>query len=477
MIAIHKPSVVYTRGADPINDVENMQGNGQNGAAHGSQGNHSFPFGYSFAGDFHPPPSPDASLTGQNLLRPDETKHLNKFFDMFDSGDFYNGDFNDIFGDAQYEQAELPPQFMGSTTSLGQQPSLEAQHLTTFDFGGTNTYLPSSAPTIAPSLTFTGSPTYPYHVPNDQSQISSNETSFHGHYSIHPKNGQHRPQSESQFTPVHSAGPLPGAGEDPRVGNFVLDLFGVQFGAQNEPIRDRRLSQLNARGELQWGSDASFHDPERFHPAPAQKKEIADAGVRAVQAIKTVYPSMPGSAANTRPPSPLRQTNHHQQSKQPKLLGISSHAVSDINAHIQAGEYIEDDDEMDPSALPLSIQTHKQSKRRKGEESESPDPPSEQVGKRRKSSAAAAKATRENLTEQEKRQNHIKSEQKRRTLIREGFEDLSILVPGLEGGGFSKSAVLSMSADRLEELQKGNDILRQRIEMIESRQSEKLQRS
>jgi hypothetical protein len=186
---------------------------------------------------------------------------------------------------------------------------------------------------------------------------------------------------------------------------------------------------------------------------------------------------MPGSAANTRPPSPLRQTNHHQQSKQPKLLGISSHAVSDINAHIQAGEYIEDDDEMDPSALPLSIQTHKQSKRRKGEESESPDPPSEQVGKRRKSSAAAAKATRENLTEQEKRQNHIKSEQKRRTLIREGFEDLSILVPGLEGGGFSKSAVLSMSADRLEELQKGNDILRQRIEMIESRQSEKLQRS
>lgn len=88
--------------------------------------------------------------------------------------------------------------------------------------------------------------------------------------------------------------------------------------------------------------------------------------------------------------------------------------------------------------------------------------------KRRKSSTQqainAASKARENLTEDQKRENHIKSEQKRRTLIREGFEDLNELVPGLKQGGHSKSAVLGMAADWLEELIRENEKLRERCE-------------
>ncbi|KLU91905.1 hypothetical protein MAPG_10854 [Magnaporthiopsis poae ATCC 64411] len=84
------------------------------------------------------------------------------------------------------------------------------------------------------------------------------------------------------------------------------------------------------------------------------------------------------------------------------------------------------------------------------------------TGKRRKSSAnGAAKPPRENLTDEQKRENHIKSEQKRRTLIKEGFDDLCDLVPGLKGGGFSKSTMLTMAADWLEEIMRGNEELRQ----------------
>lgn len=55
------------------------------------------------------------------------------------------------------------------------------------------------------------------------------------------------------------------------------------------------------------------------------------------------------------------------------------------------------------------------------------------------------------LTEQEKKNNHIASEQKRRAAIREGFDRLTELVPGLEGQGRSESIVLKRTVDFLRE--------------------------
>lgn len=51
------------------------------------------------------------------------------------------------------------------------------------------------------------------------------------------------------------------------------------------------------------------------------------------------------------------------------------------------------------------------------------------------------------LTDQEKKNNHIASEQKRRAAIREGFDRLTGLVPGLEGQGRSESIVLQKTVD------------------------------
>lgn len=64
------------------------------------------------------------------------------------------------------------------------------------------------------------------------------------------------------------------------------------------------------------------------------------------------------------------------------------------------------------------------------------------------------------MTEQEKKNNHIASEQKRRAAIREGFDRLTELVPGLEGQGRSESIVLSKTVDFI------RSKLREREELI-----------
>jgi hypothetical protein len=84
-------------------------------------------------------------------------------------------------------------------------------------------------------------------------------------------------------------------------------------------------------------------------------------------------------------------------------------------------------------------------------------------------SRKSAKTVRENLTKEQKRENHTNFNQDRRTLIRERFEDLEELVLGLKGGGFSKSAVLIMAADRLKELIQENEILQHRLDQLEGR--------
>ncbi|ORY11655.1 hypothetical protein BCR34DRAFT_601257 [Clohesyomyces aquaticus] len=80
----------------------------------------------------------------------------------------------------------------------------------------------------------------------------------------------------------------------------------------------------------------------------------------------------------------------------------------------------------------------------------------EPLGKKKRPSSAGQKALRENLTEEQKRSNHILSEQKRRNLIKRGFDDLHELVPEIRNGGLSKSAVLMEAANFLEKLIEDN---------------------
>jgi hypothetical protein len=81
----------------------------------------------------------------------------------------------------------------------------------------------------------------------------------------------------------------------------------------------------------------------------------------------------------------------------------------------------------------------------------------EDVGRKKRLSSAGQKAQRENLSDEQKRSNHILSEQKRRNLIKRGFDDLHDLVPEIRNGGLSKSSVLTEAANFLDMLIEEND--------------------
>ena len=421
-----------------------------------------------------PFPSPTAPAPGPSLLDDTESRFLDSFFDGV------NSDLNyDFFTNAPDGSElglgwnEVPPTFMGTTTSYGQQPQIVSQHgPTDMSFNGMNSHL-NNVPLIqpTPSADLLAAANIFQSTPDGRSQSLNNEALFRGQeLSIPPTNGQIRPQSISYAPPPPRSNTInrePPAREDSSMDIPDTYYADVVFGRQVQgSSRPRQLNKTHSKADIKWGSDTSFNAPEGFIPPLTQRKEMAKIDFP-FQVMEENFIDSTSSAENSRAASPTTVARPAPPAKapSPKKRRFTSH----IN-------YSEDEDtkpmktrknkfqnEDDDDDSPASAGT----KRRK---SNKDSPVSDQNSKRRKSSAAAtAKAARENLTEDQKRENHIKSEQKRRTLIREGFEDLGELVPGLRGGGFSKSAVLIMSADWLEELIRGNEVLQQRLAQLQSR--------
>jgi hypothetical protein len=86
-----------------------------------------------------------------------------------------------------------------------------------------------------------------------------------------------------------------------------------------------------------------------------------------------------------------------------------------------------------------------------------------------RSASPQEKKRKKKETHDSKRQNHILSEQKRRLAIRTGFENIASIVPGLKlsksstgAGGTSKSVILLRTAEYLDWLQEGIDVLKER---------------
>lgn len=227
--------------------------------------------------------------------------------------------------------------------------------------------------------------------------------------------------------------------------------------------KDQRPARTLATADYQWGSDSNFTQAQAYTPHTHKEsmEAIQEEHLKCLDCFEVNK-----SAAPTRPGSP---TNGHS-SENTEMSGLAKRP-DDAEApprkrrksknHKESGDDEEDDD----------AKTPKSSSRKSKTNGSLPSPPTESgtksSGRRRKSTMSGAKAARENLTEEQKRENHIRSEQKRRTLIKEGFDDLCDLVPGLKGGGFSKSTMLVMTAEWLEDLLRGNEMLASQLSIIE----------
>ncbi|KAI8877490.1 hypothetical protein K501DRAFT_260310 [Backusella circina FSU 941] len=77
------------------------------------------------------------------------------------------------------------------------------------------------------------------------------------------------------------------------------------------------------------------------------------------------------------------------------------------------------------------------------------------------------------LTEDQKRANHIASEQKRRNTIRGGFKDLTNIIPTLKNLSHSKSTILFKAVDYMKQLDRRNKGLKDHLHRLQQKVARK----
>ncbi|KAH8903966.1 hypothetical protein BR93DRAFT_155079 [Coniochaeta sp. PMI_546] len=434
------------------------------------------PFGYDIDAQqaflfSDPPPEP---APGPPLLSDLELREADDWFQNIDAGNF-----NTFLDNAEGlnftdDWLLLPPQYVGSTTSFGQQPNT----------------LPSASPHAFAAQTpmlHTGNtpsssnnmPPPPPVIPQQHQRMLEQEysadvlaaaTTLSQNGSIsHLANGNHGAYFGSSG---NMANPIPNLPHRPLNGleNNDRRISHPQIPDDNHNLfvdmlhgqPPRQLTAAQRTEEVKWGSDVSFG---RDNFTPRSEKETSEA----LEQERLTYMGcleVNKSAANTRPSSPIQTAlNSPLKLKTREPLSVAVKEDPEGPARKRRKSKANNDYASDDSAS-LKTSSGTRRKRNTSVSMDSTSPPGAQSnGKRRKSSAkgAASKSARENLSEEQKRENHIKSEQKRRTLIKQGFIDMEALVPGLKGGGFSKATMLTMATEWLENMMRGNEQLKEQL--------------
>lgn len=286
-----------------------------------------------------------------------------------------------------------------------------------------------------------------------------------------------------------------------------LDSHGMMLGTPGGSQFYGQQRQRAPLGEVQFGSDTSFN---RRSFVPESMKDTTEAISAAQMATLgclkrnvSQAPTRATSPVSWEPPSPnMRRPS--AASPRPRKSIPRSPLTPDEPANGEAGparkrrksSKVDADDETSqprtwsslgaippmPAAATRPTATALPRRRKLPEESSTPAPTAAAMPKKSRKSAAAnaanainttagsgrrtsttSKTPRENLSDEQKRANHIKSEQKRRNYIKEGYDGIQAVVPALAGGGFSKAAMLTMTADFVEDLLTGNQRLKSKL--------------
>ncbi|KAH0562638.1 hypothetical protein GP486_002678 [Trichoglossum hirsutum] len=448
------------------------------------------PFGYFSSENIEPLsnfpyPSPPAP-TGLPLLDDNESSMLGDFFEKvsgpsaFDTSEYFLDKTLPPGGEEPYLfgwDDELPQTYRSPATSLPQQ---QQQQISSQSYLGLshNEHMTIDGLPATSAEALSGTPAFSRGAqlhPNDHASSMPDGSMFPTREVANilmevnntPTSGPRPLGSFSASTTVQSVhrrtssnpmarGPLP----NHLIGDFFPALSFPQPRTE-APMESSEGLASKTKIDIRWGSDGNFLG--NGYVPPPEEASMEEKEKEMMKKIECLIPSKSSSTNDSGPPSP--DPNEQNIRKLSGTISSLNHdeAVDDRGdprpgkkrkcTSEDAGDE-EDDDPTNPKA--------KKGSRRKNS-------PSDSSSKRRKSQSGNQKGARENLTEEQKRSNHIMSEQKRRNLIKQGFEDLCELVPDLKGGGYSKSAVLLQSADWLENLLKGNELLRNILASLERR--------
>lgn len=217
--------------------------------------------------------------------------------------------------------------------------------------------------------------------------------------------------------------------------------------------------------DVRWGSDVSFLDHGYIAPAGQTTEEKVTSDM--IHTMDGLIHS--ASGPSTRAPSPkafTRQKVVRRQLIEDGRAKREDELRDPRGAHAHRKRKNTNDaadEEEDDSESAGQLKRRKRIVLNGRPVSQTVKAAAEDQDDRERSVSDGQKPGRENLTEEQKRSNHILSEQKRRNLIKQGFDDLCDLVPDLTAGGYSKSAMLVQAADWLEDMLKGNEELRSMI--------------
>ncbi|KAK7977660.1 hypothetical protein PG988_005150 [Apiospora saccharicola] len=425
------------------------------------------PFGYSFSPStddnlFLQPPEP---APGEPLLSSEDALHMRNFFNQIESNQYSGIAFGEglTFSDAWHD---LPPTLMGTATTYGHpNMSIDFSDLDGFpdvyEFAGSGLMGPPPPPNPPPPQRQAPHP--PLHssiehsTPADAAAVL---TALHNGHPGRPNSISHghmlpsQPmgpppshpvtQHRSHFIPERS-GPMHSVPIPTTVGHFPEQRSDHMFTSMafDSPHIHSSQRAVQIPEDVQWGSDTSFGRGALLCTSIG-KRDRAGTRERAPQVRRVPTTHVDG------------MRNGHMNGvarKEPDVLP-RKRRKSKVNDDV-----IADEDGEDAYTAPTKAPARKRKSKIDLSKAEDMSLADDTPGKRRKSNANGAKAARENLSEEQKRSNHIRSEQKRRTLIKEGFDDLQTIVPNLKNGGYSKSAMLQLAGEWLDDLLKENDLL------------------
>lgn len=205
-----------------------------------------------------------------------------------------------------------------------------------------------------------------------------------------------------------------------------------------------RHSRASAPVNLQYGSDMRFNGNQPFLPQSEKEsfEGLAQEQDRYMKAVK-----LSTSVDSTRHPSPdfAATAGLSLRTREPPV------SLSIDTNHSRAKRPSVDDNEAQSATSRAKARKRKSNNRAS---TDSPGADGNDGKKKRRKSAGAAK--RENLSDKQKRENHIKSERKRRGVIDVGFKNLNKMVPALVGQNPSKASTLTSAHEFFMELTVGN---------------------
>jgi len=245
----------------------------------------------------------------------------------------------------------------------------------------------------------------------------------------------------------------------------LLNIPLVSEVSQNTPTPFPTPQQAGVRG----------HGHQQRHSVPNSLQQLSSAALTLQQTSMqtnspaTQQPRNQRSVGHAMENLPDTQQSRKRRRSQDDDQGAGSYSQTPHSADAPRRALVvpkqESTNDLDLYSTPPTTKRSKSNARARTASSNGSASPSTPAQSQAKASSASKKRRAEpkqprlNLSDTQKRNNHIASEQKRRDAMKSNYEDLNTLVPALQNGqhGMSRSEILQYSADYLDAVRIGNE--------------------